>query len=224
MAQTRHSVEKKVTQHLALNYLLYLPSGHNSDPNEKWPFILFLHGAGERGSNLNLIKKHGIPKIVEKQDIPFVAISPQCPEDHWWSDYLPLLDEIIQTAIDTLNVDPDRVYLTGLSMGGYGTWHMAVEHPERFAAIAPICGGGPWMYNVRGRLDEIQHIPTWVFHGAKDDIVPLRESQVMVQALKDCGGDVQLTVYPNLKHNSWGRTYSNPKLFEWFLAHRRPEQ
>lgn len=225
MPQAARQIEKTITRHLKLSYLEYLPPGHpahsGADSGQKWPMILFLHGAGERGDNLDLVKIHGLAKIVQTRDLPFVVLSPQCPENQWWSDYLPVLDDMIQSAVDHLDVDPDRVYLTGLSMGGYGTWHMAVEYPSRFAAIAPICGSGPWMYGVHERLSAIAHIPTWVFHGAKDKVVPPGDSRAMVKWLKEAGGDVRLTIYPLAGHDSWTETYADNRLYDWFLSHTR---
>jgi predicted peptidase len=221
MPQTTRDIEKQITLQLKLKYLEYLPPDYSSDPAKKWPLIIFLHGAGERGDDLSLVKIHGIPKIIETRDLPFVALSPQCPTGHWWSDYLPLLDDMIQSALDRLNVDPDRVYLTGLSMGGFGTWHLAVEYPHRFAAIAPICGGSPWMYDVHRRLNRIRHIPTWVFHGDKDEIVYPAESDVMVRLLKEVGGDVKYTLYTGVGHDSWTATYEGSTLFDWFLSQKR---
>ena len=224
MPQEAFTFERDYVRRLKLNYLRYLPRLYGSAPNQKWPVILFLHGAGERGSNLDLIYKHGIPKVAETLDLPFVALSPQCPLNHWWSDFIPVLDDLIAQVQTTLDIDPQRVYLTGLSMGGFGAWHLAVEHPERFAAVAPICGGGAWAYGVRERIGAIKDIPAWVFHGGADDVVPLWESQVMVDALKGCGGDVRLTVYPGVGHDSWSETYLNPALYEWFLNHPKGGQ
>lgn len=221
MPQAALSITHVVNQSHTLKYLRYLPQGYTKQAGEKWPLILFLHGAGERGDDLEQIKNHGIPKVLETRDLPFVVLSPQCPPDSWWSDYLPALDGLIAESLATLNVDPRRVYLTGLSMGGFGTWHMAVEYPQRFAAIAPICGGGPWMYGVYQRLEAIRHLPTWVFHGAKDDIVAPAESQRMVERLQELGGNVCFTLYPDADHNSWEATYNNPMLFDWFLAHKK---
>lgn len=116
-------------------------------------------------------------------------------------------------------VDPDRVYLTGLSMGGYGTWETAIRNPDRFAAIAPICGGGS-----RHQARRLKDVPTWVFHGDKDEAVPVGASIEMVDALKAAGGDVQFTRYPEAEHDSWTETYNNPKLYEWFLSHTRGER
>ena len=122
-----------------------------------------------------------------------------------------LLDEIVSKYA----VDEDRIYLTGLSMGGFGTWSLATAYPERFAALAPICGrGNPEKAHV------LKDIPVWVFHGAKDETVPPENSQQMVNALKECGADVQYTIYPDAGHDSWTETYNNPKLYEWFLEHK----
>ena len=184
--------------------------------------MLFLHGAGERGSDINAVKRHGIPKLAEEgRHLPFIAVSPQCPEHSTWSleahDVMVLLDEVIRSHA----VDTNRVYLTGLSLGGYGTWHLATLHPHRFAAIAPICGGGVGLYGFPERVCALKDVPVWAFHGAKDPVVPLEESAKMVRALKECGGDVRFTVYPEAEHDSWTETYENPELYEWLLSHSR---
>jgi predicted peptidase len=177
--------------------------------------MLFLHGAGERGEDLALIKRHGVAHIVEAQpDFPFLVVSPQCPPNEAWSaDMLvALLDEIERHYA----IDPERIYGTGLSMGGFGTWALAIASPDRLAAIAPICGGGD-----ATRVGAIRHLPVWAFHGAHDPIVPLQRSTEMVEALRQCGGHVQFTVYPEAGHDAWTETYANPALYTWFLAHTR---
>lgn len=177
--------------------------------------ILFLHGAGERGSDLDWVKRYGVAKIVEEQpDFPFIVASPQCPRSQYWS--VQLLSDLLDEVIDTYGVDPDRVYLTGLSMGGYGTWYLAAAQPHRFAAIAPICGGGD-----PDEACKLKTLPVWAFHGARDSVVPESESKEMVEALKACGGNVKYTVYPEAGHDSWTQTYNNPALYDWFLQHRR---
>jgi predicted peptidase len=221
MSQQPFSLERNIVTPVHLEYLRYLPPDYGKEPGKKWPLILFLHGAGERGEFVDAVRIHGIARVVGERDIPFVTLSPQCPPNHWWSDFLPALDALVQNAIDTLDVDPNRVYLTGLSMGGFGTWHMAVEYPQRFAAIAPICGGGLWAYGFPERVSAIAHLPTWVFHGAKDSVVPLQSSQVLVDQLKSCGGDVRFTIYPEADHDSWTETYNNPELYSWFLSHSK---
>lgn len=175
--------------------------------------ILFLHGSGERGSNLDWVKRHGVARIVEEQpDFPFIAVSPQCPKGQYWS--VELLMALLAEVMQSQPVDPKRVYLTGLSMGGYGAWRLAAAHPDRFAAIAPVCGRGD-----PSQADRLKQTPVWVFHGALDDVVPLQQSEVMVEALKACGGNVRFTVYPNAGHDSWTPTYRNPALYDWFLQH-----
>jgi predicted peptidase len=216
--QHNEQLDKQITLAVKSKYLLFLPSDYGKDPEKKWPVILFLHGSGERGDNLDLVKLHGPPKIVEqKKDFPFVVISPQCPAGKWWdpTTVVAVLDEVIEKY----QVDPDRVYLTGLSMGGFGTWETALAYPDRFAAIAPICGrGNPY------RALEIKHIPTWVFHGAKDPAVPISAAEEMVGTLKQAGCDVRFTRYPEAAHDSWTVTYAHRSLYDWFLKHKRGEK
>jgi predicted peptidase len=176
--------------------------------------MLFLHGAGESGTNLAKVKIHGPPKIVEsKPDFPFILMSPQSPGRGWNSDALnALLDNVIRKY----RVDKHRIYLTGLSMGGYGTWSLAAAHPERFAAIVPICGGGN-----PADAKKLAALPIWVFHGAKDPTVPVERSREMVEAIKAAGGNVKFTEYPEAKHDCWTETYDNPELYQWLLAQKR---
>jgi predicted peptidase len=179
--------------------------------------MMFLHGAGERGSDLNKVKVHGPPKIVEyKKDFPFIVISPQCPEDDWWPEKSEVLINLLDDIVAQYDVDTERIYLTGLSMGGFGTWALASKYPERFAAIAPICGGGG-----RFMAYKLKDMPVWVFHGAKDKVVPLKESEDMVDAIREYGGSAKLTVYPEAGHDSWTETYDNQELYEWFLEYRK---
>jgi predicted peptidase len=213
--QHSQSFEKAITKNLSCEYLLFLPEGYN-EKKQGWPLILFLHGAGERGSDLKKVKKHGPPKIVEKRkDFPFIVVSPQCPEDDWWTDKVEVLIHLLDDVVAGYNVDKERIYLTGLSMGGYGSWALAAEYPRRFAAVAPICGGGNRIMAFR-----LKDVPVWAFHGAKDPVVPLKQSEEMVNAIKARGGDAKLTVYPDAGHDSWTETYNNEELYEWFLKHR----
>lgn len=217
MTQTSERIETVITKRVILDYLLHLPTGYSSNSDEKWPLILFLHGAGERGSDLNLVKLHGIAKVAETEpDFPFIAVSPQCPKRSSWTAETQALFLLLDHIESRYHVDKSRVYLTGLSMGGYGTWQLAAEEPERFAAIAPICGGGDPEYASR-----LKEIPTWVFHGAKDDVVPLYESVKMVEALRSVGGNPQFTVYPEAQHDSWTKTYDDPALYKWFSHNQR---
>lgn len=201
---------------LQLDYLISLPRGYEADPQAKWPLVVFLHGAGERGANLDLVAKHGPPKrAAEGADFPFILVSPQCPAEQWWTEQ-PVL-ELIDHLEANYRVDPDRLHLTGLSMGGYGTWHFATLAPQRFASIAPVCGGG-----VPYKMRWIPHLPVWAFHGAKDGVVPLEESSRLIAALEKAGNtQAKLTVYPEAGHDAWSETYANPDFYEWLLSHRR---
>ncbi|MFW5692188.1 MAG: prolyl oligopeptidase family serine peptidase, partial [Chloroflexota bacterium] len=149
-----------------------------------------------------------------------IVIAPQCPPDQTWFDYRNELILLLDHVLEQHNVDPDRVYLTGLSMGGFGTWDLARLHPDRFAAIAPICGGLPWLVALGSAALTLRTMPVWAFHGALDDIVPIERSQEAVDALRAAGNDVRFTVYPDLKHDSWTISYANPELYTWFLEHR----
>ena len=214
--QHSQTFDKTVTKTLSCNYLLFLPESYGEQKKD-WPLMLFLHGAGERGSDLQKVKVHGPPKIVENQkDFPFIVVSPQCPTGDWWDEKLDVLTNLLDDVIARYDVDTDRVYLTGLSMGGYGTWALASKYPERFAAVAPICGGGKRFMAYR-----LKDMPVWAFHGAKDSVVPLEESEEMVKAINARGGDAKLTIYPDAGHDSWTKSYDNQELYDWLLQHRR---
>jgi predicted peptidase len=195
-------------------YLLHLPKGAEAG-KKKWPLLVFLHGRGERGDNLNRVKAHGPPKFAEKKDMQFIVVSPQCPKsDLWWKPKIVagLVDEVIAKH----SVDKERVYLTGLSQGGFGTWATAAAYPKKFAAVAPVCGGGKLEWAKKyGKL------PIWNFHGDADRTVPPKLSRTMVEAIKKAGGNVKYTEYPGVGHNSWNPAYDDPKLYEWFLSHKR---
>ncbi len=216
--QQAKTFEKEITVKVKLNYLLYLPEGY--DKAEKpFPLVLFLHGAGESGSDVSKVKAQGIPKLIANgKSFPFIVVSPQSPGMGWNADTLnALLDDVMSKY----KVDKNRVYLTGLSMGGGGTWTLAAAHPERFAAIAPICGAIRSNDAGKSLAKKMKDLPIWVFHGAKAPTVPIARSEEMVKALKDLGADVKFTVYPEARHDSWTETYDNPELYTWFLAHKR---
>lgn len=217
----------RVSQTVTLPYLLYLPPDYAPDSGRRWPLLLFLHGAGERGTNLQKVAVHGpLRQVREGESFPFVIVAPLCPARQTWNaeHLLRLLDHAEQTYA----VDPARVYVTGLSMGGYGTWDLVVRYPERFAAAVPICGGGSLISVLlarnyeTNRMAELRRVGLWVFHGARDTAVPLEESERMVRALEAAGCKrVQFTVYPEAGHDSWTETYRNPELYRWLLQHRR---
>jgi predicted peptidase len=217
---------KKFTAKVSAEYVLFLPKGYEAKSTNRWPLMLFLHGSGEREGNLWRVTIHGPTKYIEQHpDFPFILVSPQCEPGQKWSDDLlmGMLDEVTVKY----RVNTNRIYLTGLSMGGYGAWSLATTYPERFAAVAPICGGEGKIGMVLSLQDKakataLKRLPVWAFHGAKDNVVDLSESERMVAALKKIGNkNVKLTVYPEATHNSWAQTYDNPQLYEWFLQYQK---
>lgn len=202
--------------------LLSLPRMDETKPTVRWPLILFLHGRGESGSDLKLLTRYGLPHhVAQTEDFPFITLAPQCPHGTDWSTQhrhlLALLDEVVRHYA----VDAGRIYLSGMSMGGRGTWQLAVEHPEHFAALAPICGRAPDMPRFFERLAALRELPIWVFHGAKDPVVPITYSDQIVAALRSLGANVRYTMYPDAEHDSWTITYANPELYTWLLSQHR---
>jgi predicted peptidase len=214
----------QISRKVEMRYLVYLPNGYDPKSARRWPLMLFLHGAGERGTNLQNVAIHGPLKLVRKgKDFPFIIVAPQCPEAQLWENepLLKLLDHVTrQFAVDT-----NRVYLTGLSMGGYGTWNLGIAHPELFAAMVPVCGGGETIDVLLAAgqpARALKKLPVWAFHGGKDAVVPPEESRRMVRALKKVGcREVRLTIYPEANHDSWTETYNNPEVYDWLLKHSR---
>jgi predicted peptidase len=213
--------EKRIVSRV--NYLLHFPAGYAADPNRRWPLVLFLHGSGQRGTNLDLVTTHGPPKLAKAgHPFPFLLLAPQCPPNERWQNdvLLGLLDQVQGQH----RVDTNRVYLTGLSMGGYATWYLGMKYPHRFAALAPVCGGGQ-ILDVQladDRRLELQRMPVWAFHGVKDQAVPVRESRQMVEGLKEwTNTKARLTEYPDLGHDCWTVTYENPEFYAWLLAQNR---
>jgi len=198
-----------------ISYLLSLPEGYSAE-GEASPLLLFLHGSGERGNDLNKIKAWGPPKLIEEGvKLPFIVVSPQCPADQKWDIYL--LKQLLDNIIKTYHVDKSRIYLTGLSMGGFGTWEMGTAFPGYFAAIVPVCGGGDPQAAYR-----IKNIPCQVFHGEKDEAVPEIRSAEMVDALRKLGADVKYTVIPGGDHPSaWIYAYNKAGLWDWLLKQKK---
>jgi predicted peptidase len=186
--------------------------------------MIFLHGAGERGSDPALVTRHGPPKLVEAgAKFPFILASPQCRAgSNWNTDDLKAFFDFL---LAEYNVDAKSVYLTGISMGGFATWNFASEHPEFFAAIAPVCGGGDYIRShllPPDRQEALKTLPVRTFHGDQDDVVPVSETVRMVEIFRRAGNrSVEFTVYPGVDHDSWTSAYATPGLFEWFAAQRR---
>lgn len=224
--QTPELLTTTLERPISVHFQLFLPSGYGVGPAKHWPLILFLHGAGERGDDIERVKVHGPPKLAEKiADFPFIVISPQCPSSESWNN--DVLNALLDHALATWAVDKQRVYLTGLSMGGFGSWSLALENPERFAAVVPICGGGTpiaaHMYGDSAKGNALKSLPFWAFHGALDTTVDPSESARMVESLRAIGCDVKYTIYPGVGHDSWVKAYDDPELYAWLLSHARKD-
>jgi len=207
----------EVTQTKALDYLIALPKGYDAH-GDAVPLILFLHGAGERGDNVDRVKAWGPPKMIEDgHDFGAIVVSPQCPAESWWTEELDVLVALLDRIEEQYNVDKDRIYVTGLSMGGYGTFALAARQPERFAAIVPICGGGN-LFEAR----KLSRLPMWVFHGEDDNVVPVEESHRMVRFANERGGEhAKLTTYPGVGHNSWSNAYGDQAMWAWLFEQKK---
>jgi predicted peptidase len=219
-----------------LKYRLLKPANYN--PNQKYPLVIFLHGAGERGNDNKIQLVHGMKDFLDaerRKSMPCYVLAPQCPAGKKWvevdwssdtstipekvSDSLGLTIELVKSMIETAAVDPNRIYITGLSMGGYGTWDALARHPEMFAAAAPICGGGD-----PSTVARFKNIPLWAFHGDEDKAVKVERTRAMIEALKTAGGEPKYTEYPGVGHDSWTATYKNPEFHQWLFTQRRPKK
>ncbi len=184
---------------------------------ENLPLIIQLHGAGERGNGkeeLEMVDILGFSNYLKSNDHNCIVVMPQCPADTFWAAHVESIIKFTEQAIKEFKADPKRVYLTGLSMGGFGTWYTAMARPDLFAAIAPVCGGGmAWNASVL-------KMPVWTFHGTEDTTVSPNQTEEMVRALMDAGADVKYTRLEGVGHNAWSYTY-NKELMEWLLSHSK---
>ncbi|MEZ6059592.1 MAG: prolyl oligopeptidase family serine peptidase [Planctomycetaceae bacterium] len=202
-----------------VGYLISFPEDYESAEG-KLPLMLFLHGRGESYGLLPLVAKWGPPLMAEQgEEFPFILVSPQCPGDDSWSrpTQQARLIELLDHIVKTYKVDESRIYLTGLSMGGYGSWRLAADHPERFAAVVPVCGGGD-----PADAEKLKALPIWVFHGDQDRAVPFSKSVEMVDAIKAAGGErIRFTTMEHIGHNCWSAAYATPELYQWLAQQQR---
>ena len=196
-----------------LNYLLYTPKKAKKD----MPLIIFLHGSGEKGNDLEKVKIHGPFKYLKDHELDAYVLAPQCPQDEYWDE--EVLYRLIQKVIKEKNIDTSRVYLTGLSMGGWGAWNLAFAHPDTFAALVPIAGfvdRVPMIENCK-----IKDIPVRMFHGLLDDVVDVSYSVNIYKKLKTCSNDIELTIFDDANHDSWTRVYDDPAIYEWMMQQQK---
>ena len=196
-------------------YHIDLPSDYAEET--AFPLLIFLHGAGEKGDDLEKVKVHGPPRLIAEgsRTFPAIVVSPLCSEDRFWM--VDRLEVMLRELRELYNIDDKRMYLTGLSMGGYGTMKWAYAHPEHFAALVPICGGELQ----EGKSAIIKDIPLWAFHGAKDEVVPISLTEDYINALKTVGGNPRFTIYPEAGHDSWTETFENEDMWDWLFAQRK---
>lgn len=207
------------------------------EPGKSYPLVLFLHGAGERGDDNKAQLKHGVIPIIDgakKLGTPVFLIAPQCPTGRWWSDPAPdrtrlnaadqpnpLMDNVLALIAEIQSkhpVDPKRFHVTGISMGGFGTWDLLARAPGRIASAIPICGGGdPTL------AEKFKNVPIWAFHGEADEVVPVQGTRNMITALEKAGGKPKVTYYPEVGHDSWTRTYKDIDVIRWMLEQARPQ-
>jgi len=209
----------EITLKLGYRYLLALPDGYEAAAGKKWPVVVFLHGAGERGEDLEMLKRHGPLKLIAAgRKFEAIVVAPQVPNGEFWNPHG--VNALVERIKQQHRVDEDRVYLTGISMGGFGTFDTITQYPAVFAAAIPICGGAG--INVV-KFGAIKNLPLWIFHGAKDTTVPVQFSDMAAAWLKRANApNVKYTVYPEAKHDSWTETYDNPDVWSWLLAQKRP--
>lgn len=211
------SVQMQLHTSPYFDYWLSLPDGF--DRSERLPLIVFLHGAGEVGPDTQKVRIHGVPKIIEREpwsNMRVITLSPQCQEGRIWNTQIYSLKQLIDDVAREYNADPDRISITGLSMGGYGTWMAAQTFPDFFSAAAPICGGGIiWLAYV------LKNTTIRAFHGGQDSTVPVHNSIEMVDAVNAAGGHAELVIFHELSHNSWERAYEHTDLIEWLAAQKR---
>ncbi len=215
-AGAQQTAYKKVISNCQeIHYLLYTPK--DLDPEKNYPLLLFLHGGGESGDSIERVKTHGPPKLIAAgKEFPFYVLSPQNPHEKGFHDDR-IIEKLLTQLIDSLNVDSFRIYLAGLSCGGYGAWRLAINNPDRFAAMISICAASiPIVY-----LDELTNLPIWLFHGEKDEAVPVELSIEAYEELKSLGGNVKLTLYPEANHDSWTETFENDSIYSWLLSHNK---
>ena len=210
-----HSITTVTSRQLKIAYRAYFPENYDLN-SEKMPIVFFLHGVGERGNDLDLVEVHGIPKLIKNgKNFPFITVAPQCPLFEWWSkpEMIISLVSLVEKTIKKFRVDESRVYLTGLSMGGYGSIALANERVDLFAAMIAVCGGADF-----DNFKNLKCLPIWLLHGSEDETHPASNSEKIYNQLKGINPEINLTIYDGVGHNSWDITYENDDIYDWLLS------
>lgn len=215
----KHQFTTSRTLDYSLKYLLYFPKDDAKLQDGKYPLLLFLHGMGERGENLEDLFRTGLPKrLKEGFDLPFLVVMPQCPANSVWTDETPALKLLLEDLTSTYPIDEKRITITGLSMGGYGTYEMMIRYPDLFAAGIPICGGIGSLYAKKNIL-HLKDQPLWIFHGEKDPVIPALETKAIFELLtKVQSKNLKITLYPDLGHDCWTKTYENNEIYDFLVS------
>lgn len=209
------SFSTEIVQKKALVYALHTPK----NKKDKKPLIVFLHGSGEKGTDVEKVKVHGPFKYLKTHELDAYVLAPQCPENEYWD--AEVLHQLILKIQKENNIDPNRIYLTGLSMGGWGAWNLAFAYPDMFAALVPICG---FVDRVPMIEDcKIKNVPIRIFHGLLDDVVDVDYAITIYRKLKACNADIKLTIFDDANHDSWTRVYDNPEIYEWMLKQSKSQ-
>lgn len=220
--QAQH-FQKTLSREASLHYFLYLPPAY--DGTHPFPLLLFLHGGGERGSDLEMLKANGIPRLIaEGQHFPFVIAAPQCPLPYRWPDQIDSLAALVEDLAASYCVDRHRIYVTGLSQGGCGTWFLGMRYPHLFAALLPVCGYRPYTYGYKEKSLPLRDMPIWTFHGALDEVVEVSETDKLVAGLREHGSAIRYTRFEDANHSGcWERVYAMPEIYDWLLQQARSE-
>ena len=224
MKQHVAALDKHIVKPVRLRYLLWFPDGYEAHEGKTWPLILFLHGRGERGADLAMVLRYGLPaRLAQGFALPAMVAAPQCPEGSDWTLHDDALLALLDELSSNYTVDRSRIYVTGLSMGGREAWRLAATNSRRFAALVPICGRRPDGVRSLEDTQPLCDLPIWVFHGAQDQVVPIEESNAIVAALRTYGANVRYTIYTDAGHDSWTQAYAEPELYTWLLGQRRSD-
>ena len=215
------TLDTQLVKPIHLEYMLFLPGDHCHAPKESWPLILYLHGAQLREEPLTEIPNYGVPRrAINDPSFPFIVVAPRCPPGLNWTLLVDHLDVLLKEVQRRYRVNPAQVYLTGLSMGGWGAWHFAKLYPQRFAAVVSVCGFLPRVpgSNWASGVEVLKDASIWVFHGVEDDVVPVGESRRIVDELRVVGGNVQYSELPGRGHDIWNDVYDRADLYDWLLS------